>query len=253
MIKRILSSIIMCIIVCTLFLLKTNGVIALTCLITGAIFYEILRIDKKSNLYLICFISIYLISTFILLIKHNPFIPYLTHYLIPVLFIYILVELWRKKTIIRNIFFNHIKMFLVLTMSSICILKLYSLNLKLFLILIIYISLTDTLSYFFGRKFGKKKLSSISPNKTVEGFIYSYILLSIGIIFLIKINIFPLIYSLFLFLIPPLSLLGDLHESLYKREKNIKNSSELIPGHGGFYDRFDSYIIALPCYYFFIL
>ena len=132
--------------------------------------------------------------------------------------------------------------------------KTFNIDSRYLLILIISLSaLMDTLAYFGGRKFGKEKfLKNISPNKTLEGF-----LIAIGIvpiiftILFIFITSFPFFYLFMTFLITALfSVLGDAVASLFKRVAGAKDSSNLIPGHGGFFDRVDSHLAAIP---FFVL
>ncbi|MCX8648806.1 phosphatidate cytidylyltransferase [Gilliamella sp. B2776] len=111
---------------------------------------------------------------------------------------------------------------------------------------------TDTGAYFAGRMFGKRKLApKVSPGKTVEGFIGGVsVALIISLIvyysnlFNIKFNVF-FISSLFAILV---SVLGDLTESMFKREAGIKDSGYLIPGHGGILDRIDSLTAAVPIF-----
>ena len=116
-----------------------------------------------------------------------------------------------------------------------------------FVIIILTITIFDTSSYFLGSIFGKKKIfTTISPKKTYEGLIGGIIFTSILMILL---NYYFADYETFNFLliiIPIifLSFLGDIIESYFKRLSNIKNSSKLIPGHGGFFDRFDSFILV---------
>lgn len=108
----------------------------------------------------------------------------------------------------------------------------------------------DIFSYLVGKSFGKYKLSKISPNKTVEGFIGGFIIsliLSVAYVYYyemyINVNIF-----LFIILIIFSAFIGDIIESYYKRKNNLKNSSELIPGHGGVFDRFDSFLFSIILY-----
>ena len=114
----------------------------------------------------------------------------------------------------------------------------------------------DTGAYFSGIHSGKTKLSPrISPNKTLEGAIGG-ISLSIGVtLVFVMINGFltpaMLFYAL---LLGPIAVLGDLFESAVKRDLTIKDSGELIPGHGGILDRFDSLLFTLPfSYYYFLI
>lgn len=132
----------------------------------------------------------------------------------------------------------------------------YNLNYYAGAILLLYVFVlvwaTDTGAYFAGRTFGKRKLApNVSPGKTVEGFIGGVsVALIISLItyylnlFNIKFNVF-FISSFFAILV---SVLGDLTESMFKREAGIKDSGHLIPGHGGILDRIDSLTAAVPIF-----
>ncbi len=121
----------------------------------------------------------------------------------------------------------------------------YTFNLFIFTVAIF-----DTFSYVFGKFIGKNQLIKISPNKTVEGliggFTMSFILSILFSYYLnIKINL-NLIY--FIILIITSAFIGDIIESFFKRKNKLKNSSELIPGHGGVFDRFDSFLFSIIFY-----
>lgn len=114
----------------------------------------------------------------------------------------------------------------------------------------------DSGAFFIGRKFGKKKLYPLlSPGKTIEGslggLIFSLIvalifkftfLKELGIIDAVSIGI----------LVGTISQLGDLFESFIKRSANAKDSGSFLPGHGGFFDRFDGVIFSAPFFYYYI-
>ena len=120
------------------------------------------------------------------------------------------------------------------------------------LILLITISaLMDSLAYFGGLKFGKRKfLPNVSPNKTLEGFLIAVLstpLIVMPILALFyKYNFFKVF--ILIFLVSIFSVLGDATASLFKRISGVKDSSNIIPGHGGFFDRLDSHLAAAPCF-----
>ncbi len=113
----------------------------------------------------------------------------------------------------------------------------------------ILVWVNDTFAYIVGKNFGKQKLfSSISPKKTVEGFlgglffacVASYFIGHfIGILTFNNWLILSIIISVF-------GTLGDLIESKFKRQANVKDSGVIMPGHGGLLDRLDSIIFAAP-------
>ena len=119
-------------------------------------------------------------------------------------------------------------------------------NLKFNLFIITVISF-DIFSYLFGKAFGHNKLVKISPNKTYEGLfggIVASFLFSLLFSYIFNINININLIT-FIFLIILSAFIGDIIESYFKRKNNMKNSSQLIPGHGGFFDRFDSFLFSI--------
>jgi len=114
----------------------------------------------------------------------------------------------------------------------------------------------DTAAMFFGSHFGRHKLApTVSPNKTVEGFIGGFIgafvIASIFKIFWLK-DIAVYHFVAISIGIALFGQLGDLVESLWKRSIPIKDSSAIIPGHGGVLDRFDSLLFAAPVVYLYL-
>lgn len=107
----------------------------------------------------------------------------------------------------------------------------------------------DTFAYLIGKNFGKiKLLKRISPNKTVEGFIGGMVACFVAgyIIAHYFIELSVIQWIVISGLVSIFGVLGDLIESMFKRQAGLKDSSNLIPGHGGFLDRFDSVIFAAP-------
>lgn len=113
----------------------------------------------------------------------------------------------------------------------------------------------DTGAYFTGRALGRRKLAVYaSPGKSWEGvyggFLLAFLVALMGLNYLAL----PLNYSLFavallLAVVGLLSVVGDLLESVLKRQANLKDSGTILPGHGGVLDRVDSLIIAMPLFY----
>ena len=116
---------------------------------------------------------------------------------------------------------------------------------------------SDIGSYFIGKLFGKRSLSPISPSKTVEGLIGGIscsILLAIFFAYLLDWENPFLVGTLYGILISLMALVGDLIESMMKRDAKIKDSGTFLPGHGGILDRIDSYIFTPSVlYYIFVI
>lgn len=115
--------------------------------------------------------------------------------------------------------------------------------------------LNDTFAYFFGHKFGRKKLAPlISPGKTWEGFFGGMLGTAVGFFafWLLIPNDVSLAQGFFLIpLVGIFGPLGDLCESLIKRHFHVKDSGNVIPGHGGMLDRIDALLFTAPIVYFF--
>ena len=117
---------------------------------------------------------------------------------------------------------------------------------------------TDTGAYFFGRMLGRHKLIPlVSPAKTVEGAIGGVVVAMIFgwlyVLFVLRpvahLSMLPAGLTLFAIMISVVAQIGDLAESLFKRDAGVKDSSKLLPGHGGILDRFDSLLFVLPVAY----
>ena len=120
-------------------------------------------------------------------------------------------------------------------------------------LLILTVSVSDTAQYYSGRAFGRRRLApAISPKKTFEGAIGGVV---VGAIALAAIGAWWLpavpvaVRALLGVAVVVLGISGDLFESMLKRSAGVKDSSSLIPGHGGILDRIDALLFAAPVYY----
>jgi phosphatidate cytidylyltransferase len=145
--------------------------------------------------------------------------------------------------------------FFVLIPATLSLINLYGTDSGPLLVLLLFflIWVIDSAAYFVGSCWGKKKLAyRVSPGKSWEGFLAS--LLAAGIMALVYvesglITVTNTLYLIVLFIITAgFSVIGDLFESMYKRNANLKDSSQLLPGHGGVLDRIDSLTAAVPIY-----
>jgi len=116
------------------------------------------------------------------------------------------------------------------------------------LMIVISVSIADSSAYFVGKKFGKTKLlPNISPGKTREGLLGAIVITPISLAIYALLMDYPIIgFLLFGLILTPIAFIGDVFFSLIKRSKNQKDTSHLIPGHGGFIDLLDGSIALLP-------
>jgi len=126
---------------------------------------------------------------------------------------------------------------------------------KLTLLLLALVWIADSAAYFCGQAYGSRKLSAVSPKKTVEGAIASVIAAIITVLLakLIFIKVLKPIDIVALGILTSISAqFGDLAESLIKRSAGVKDSSSLLKNHGGILDKLDSFIFAAPIFYYYI-
>jgi phosphatidate cytidylyltransferase len=142
-----------------------------------------------------------------------------------------------------------LKIFSLIYLSTFIFFIMINLELKISIFFIISISiLSDLGGLIFGKTFKGKKLTKISPNKTFSGAIGS-LLFSLALIpfFYAHLPYLNLNYLIvFTITISVISQFGDLFISFLKRKAKVKNTSDLLPGHGGFLDRVDGIIFAAP-------
>ena len=179
------------------------------------------------------------------------------------LFSKILIKKYSKNNAILNPFNIN---FIILNIVTFCYVFFIFCNLSyeihetkgpvFFLYVISVCFFTDIGGYFFGKIIGGKKLSKISPNKTISGTVGSFLLSMTPLIIVLNINFLDFKLNLtnifFCLLISLISQLGDLFISFIKRKANTKDTGNVLPGHGGILDRLDGIIFAIPFSYFLI-
>lgn len=132
----------------------------------------------------------------------------------------------------------------------------YLLGGKWVILIFLSIWVCDSAAYMLGARLGRHKLfERVSPNKTIEGAIFGFIfaLLTAYVSWLIYLHEMRLLHVLVIGgLCGTLGQISDLVESLFKRDARVKDASNLIPGHGGILDRFDSEILVAPAVFFYL-
>ncbi len=259
--KRIASAIVMALIVsvCLYFGTKTAlGFILVVGIISiDELFVNFFKGSRKSINYLLSFFT--LILPFI----YFNFLDYSPHFLDVfinaglvqnlLLLIYLFYIPMESNFIIKKVEkYSFVSAFLILLpLMSLASLFQFDKWISLVVVLLLVNFGMDTGAWFFGKNFGKHKLwPSVSPNKTIEGVIggalTSAFVGGIAFHFLFgKMEVKLFIFFAFLGL---MSQVGDLIQSKLKRQCEIKDSSALIPGHGGVYDRIDSLMFLTPFY-----
>ncbi|MDB2708749.1 phosphatidate cytidylyltransferase [Candidatus Pelagibacter bacterium] len=167
---------------------------------------------------------------------------------------YALISKIFKKDILKDKFFRFSYKALSLIYLSGLVYLIFTIesentNLKIYLLYSVIVAiLSDIGGLICGKIFKGKKLTKISPNKTISGSIGSFMFSTLLIPFFYKVQIDQSLVNLFLItiIISLTSQLGDLFISLLKRKAKVKDTSDLLPGHGGVLDRIDGIIFAIP-------
>ena len=167
---------------------------------------------------------------------------------------YALISKIIKKSILRDKFLRFFYKTLSLFYLSGLVYLIFAIesdysNLKIYLLYSVLIAImSDIGGIIFGKIFKGKKLTKISPNKTISGSFGSFIFSVLTIPFFYKHQIDQTLLNIFLItiIISLTSQLGDLFISHIKRKAKVKDTSDLLPGHGGVLDRLDGIIFAIP-------
>jgi phosphatidate cytidylyltransferase len=193
------------------------------------------------NLYNRLFFSIFFFAIYFFALNNK----FLLFFFGSFLYLFVLYEIIK----FFNKFFKIILLYLILSYLCFSIYFFISYDFLIFNIFVFTIISFDSLSYFTGKVLGKNFIFKyISPKKTLEGYLGGVFFTNISAISYFyfmnfETKIIPLIVLVNLTIF--ISIFGDLIESYFKRKNNIKDSSEYLPGHGGFFDRFDSFIASI--------
>ena len=253
-----------------LVLLFSNGFIigSLFSIIAIYAYYEWLIICNASKYNIYFFLSVIILFMGLLLMCHNHFIVLIFVYFSILIWLTMLLDLLlnldiykkllRLNSSIMGLVFIVITWFLFISLGSTSNIEIIEYKyllfshsessdlIKYYLFLISIVSLTDISGYLVGKTIGKNSLCpSISPKKTVEGFIGSLIIPLVIFFILFNLNFStPILITdiIFMLLCCIFCTVGDLSVSIYKRFHDVKDSGNILPGHGGILDRLDSYL-----------
>ena len=264
-IERLISALVMvAIILGAVIFLPENLLLALVGFVVGISNWEFFRLRFSFLTTIFASLSLGFLIILIVSVELSYFLLLISIFLWIILGIFTITFPYSKEFVQKSLlsWFSGItihlsfrcSIFLIITRPD--VIHFSNIESRSLLILIISISvLMDTLAYFGGRRFGKRKfLPNISPNKTIEGFLIAIVLVPIIYSALFSFNSNISIFILFsLFFITSLfSVLGDAVASLFKRVAGVKDASNLIPGHGGVFDRIDSHLAAVPIFIIFL-
>ncbi|MHB8579776.1 MAG: phosphatidate cytidylyltransferase [Ignavibacteriaceae bacterium] len=220
-------------------------------------YYEFYSFVLNKNAHVNLWLGELIIFT-LLLNQYHLFISYESIFL-AIVFLVALIELFRNNgSAIVNIGATLLGIFYIGLFSStiIGIREFYSGDLRYFdggyliISILVTIWICDSAAYYGGTALGKHKLfPRVSPKKSWEGAIFgfAFAILSMILAHAILLYFIPLLEAIIIgIIIGTIGQLGDLVESLFKRDAGVKDSSNLLPGHGGIFDRFDSLLFASP-------
>lgn len=238
--------------------------------------------SKESYMILIGFFMVGVIFEFSKLINYKSIISYLLILVPPLFFVAsntfsekrmllllavtlacsvrLIFQLFQKKTNVPKITLDKIDItlrYVIFPFYFLAILPfidaIYTPMISIAMLILIWVN--DSFAFLVGKNFGKRKLfESISPKKTIEGFIGGLIF-SLITAFVISLNnpVFSVINWLSIALITSVfGTIGDLVESKFKRQAGVKDSGTIMPGHGGLLDRLDSVLFVAPFVYLYI-
>ena len=222
----------------------------------------------SSNLIKRIITSVCLLTLLVIIIFANDFIFITSILIISLIICFESNSMFSKLTGFnlnkKNLIYKKINYkFLMLNILTFCYIffvfcnfsyEIYKIQGSIFFMYVISICFfTDIGGYVFGKSIGGKKLTKISPNKTISGTIGSFLFSLIPLFLFFNLNYLDLELNLlnftFTFLISLISQLGDLLISYFKRKANIKDTGKILPGHGGALDRLDGIIFAIPFSY----
>ena len=266
---RIISAAILLLIFLASYLFKNpTYFLSLVFVVSVILFYELAKILKLKSLalYVYWILSLSPIIFFFFLISLDLFflnesIPNLKSFLINFSILISLISLFFwfglapldiiYKKISSNVKFKIFYGYFLVSPMVIVTAIVFIQNKVLLLVPFIMIWISDIGAFFIGKKFGKNKLAkNISPGKTIEGALGGFlcnIICASMLAYFFAISFYIMLF--FAIIITALSIFGDIYQSFLKRQANLKDSGSILPGHGGLFDRLDSFCPTIPIYF----
>ena len=240
-------------------------------IITGIGLFEFYRMVEKNTTHAISKIF-NIVSGVLIFLSVFLYLEGITPYALPiVVLLYLLILFLSAVCIPRNDIFHATiysvfgQMYVTMPLSLLMFVS-YQFSYALvgyyyafILALFVFIWVNDTGAYIVGTLFGKHRLNErISPKKSIEGFIGGIVFTVLAsFAFIHFVPVYPIdsyvFWAIFAIIVAFFGTLGDLFESLIKRTYSVKDSGDIMPGHGGILDRIDSLLIAVPAVYLYLL
>ena len=250
--KRLLTGI--ALMVVGVYVLSVGGLPLIVFLsVVGALaFYEVKLITELNSPYLMVSNMVSYVCLMALIYVYR--VEVTMGYFIPVVcfFCIYLYEFYCRKLVFRSRpFLNNLKYFcyVYFGFSSVYFIHQFPNGLQYIVFMFLSIWATDVFAYYGGRLLGRTPLCKVSPKKTVEGTVSGVAVAALLVAVICYFYGYSWFFVLGAIAIGGLAQLGDLYESLIKRVYNVKDSSNLLPGHGGILDRADSTLFVAPILY----
>ena len=224
----------------------------LICALSTVEFYNLTWLDGMLPLKFIGTLNVMLVFTISFLVEAHILDAQYYFTIFPVLALVFLIKLYKKEEKpFTNIAYTFLGIFYIGLPFSLLNYAVFSsghYNSHIVIGIMLILWASDIGAYFVGIRYGKRKLfERVSPKKSWEGmigaFIFALITASVIAAFYTELNYFH--WNIFAMIIVITGTYGDLVESLFKRSLSIKDSGNILPGHGGFLDRFDGLLISI--------
>ncbi len=257
LLKRTFSGIIFVLIFFSAILFSEESYIVLIILCSFLCIWEFIRMIKLKSYASYIFFSF---VVFLMIKRQDSYAISLVLIITILSSVFLIYQLFTKKEI--SFSNDRVKLgvtirYVIFSMCFLVLLPFYEGRFRPYLMISILalIWINDSFAFLVGKNFGKNKLfPSVSPKKTIEGFFGGFVFSLIGAMFISKFNLdFSMLnWIIIAVIVSVIGTIGDLVESKFKRQAKVKDSGNIMPGHGGILDRLDSLLFAAPFVYLYI-